>query len=116
MLRSMSRWELLQAVASGRPTDASLFRSQSDERLALKGSTEAINSRLKRMGSPAPEELKSLDSLTMNEVSIKKAHVQHTGKKQDDEVGLPQVSAAWGPGTLGAGRRFQLAAISCCRL
>lgn len=94
VLRCISRWELLQQIASGMPTDAALF-NPGNQKGGLQAMSEALQQRLKRLGGRGnDDECKTIDSLTMNEISIKRVHIGGTGsafKKHDvDDRGIPQ--------------------------
>lgn len=74
VLRCISRWELLQQIASGMPTDAVLF---SPPERGMK----AVFERAKRLikDDDGGGGLRSMDSLSMNEKSIKTVHIGGTG-------------------------------------
>ncbi|GIM16141.1 hypothetical protein Vretimale_18795, partial [Volvox reticuliferus] len=58
VLRCISRWELLQQIASGMPTDAALFRPPEDTRGSIKAAAAALGAKLRTVASelqPLPE-------------------------------------------------------------
>ncbi|GIL58910.1 hypothetical protein Vafri_13917 [Volvox africanus] len=58
VLRCISRWELLQQIASGMPTDAALFRPPEETRGSIKAAAAALGAKLRTVASelqPLPE-------------------------------------------------------------
>lgn len=98
VLRCCSRWELLQQIASGMPTDAVLFCPDKKED-RIKSAAAAIGKGLKRLGlreadagNSLASDPRSIDSLSMNESSIRRVHIGGSGRRGDaEDKGIPQV-------------------------
>jgi brefeldin A-inhibited guanine nucleotide-exchange protein len=94
VLRCISRWELLQQIASGMPTDAVLFAGQQDKGLGR--AAAALKDQLRQLrvhmapvpgtGGIAGTGQQSMESLAMSEVSIKKAHIGASGKEEEHVI------------------------------
>ncbi|KAI8465270.1 MAG: hypothetical protein J3K34DRAFT_525495 [Monoraphidium minutum] len=102
ILRCVSRWELLQQMASGTPTDAALFAAPHEGKGGggLGGrAAAALKDQLRRLGNNGPggggaggspggyqEGVKSMESLAMSEMSVKRGGGGGGGR---DDEGLP---------------------------
>lgn len=116
VLRCCSRWELLQQIASGMPTDAVLFCPDKREDGTLRSAASAIGKGLKRLGlrdgdaggGPSERDLRSIDQLNMNEASIRRQHIGGSNRRGDaEDKGIPQVGREGGAG---------LFCLRCCAL
>eukprot|EP00775_Hariotina_reticulata_P008270 gene8270-8458_t len=92
VLRCISRWELLQQMASGMPTDAVLFASgpaPGADKSMGKAAAAALKDQLRKLSSPQAGDaagVKSIDSLAMSEASIKRAHAGAGNKEEQAEI------------------------------
>ncbi|WIA22572.1 hypothetical protein OEZ86_009559 [Tetradesmus obliquus] len=76
VLRCISRWELLQQIASGMPTDAVLFAAAGEKAGGKGRGKEQQATRLSAAADAAGAGgAKSMDTMAMSEASIKRAHI-----------------------------------------
>jgi brefeldin A-inhibited guanine nucleotide-exchange protein len=90
VLRCISRWELLQQIASGMPTDAVLFAAPNEKGLGK--AAAALKDQLRKLSNVHGLDagisggVKSMESMAMSEVSIKKAHIGASGREEEHVI------------------------------